>query len=176
MPSPYAGCVCDTLRVRRRWPQTSYNSGWTRVPYRRCLGGDRRLSIDRLCGCGRRRRGGILAGKGRNDDSPTIPWIRGRRRDNRGSRRCWEQRRGSQRRQWALIQELQTALPPAAHRARCRPHHPRRVPAHHQRPGEVLDGLRRRALRDLPAMDRRQKLLHLITERRIRAFDISADW
>jgi len=40
----------------------------------------------------------MLAGKGRNDDSPTIPWVRGHRRDNRWSRRCWEQRRGSQRR------------------------------------------------------------------------------
>src|SRR5687767_7547893 len=56
MPSPYVWRFCDTLRVRRRRPQTSYNCGWTRVPYLRCLGGDRRLSIDPLCrrGSGRR--------------------------------------------------------------------------------------------------------------------------
>ena len=54
-----------------------------------------------------------------------------------------------------------------------------RVPGHHERPRRSPRRLRRRALRDLPAtlaMDRRQKLLGLIAERRIRALDISADW
>jgi hypothetical protein len=49
MPSPYAWRFCDTFRLRRRLPQTP---GSRRVPYLRCLGGDRRLSIDRLFGCG----------------------------------------------------------------------------------------------------------------------------
>ena len=44
-----------------------------------------------------------------------------------------------------------------------------RVPGHHERPGEVLDVSVAELLRDLPAtlaMDRRQKLLGLIAERR----------
>lgn len=54
-----------------------------------------------------------------------------------------------------------------------------RVPGHHERPGEVLDVSGAEHCAILPAtlaMDRRQKLLRLIAERRIRALDISADW
>ena len=80
--------------------------------------------------------------------------------------------------QWALVQELQTA-PLQLLIARSADLTIRaRGPGHHERPGEVLD-VRRRAFRGLPtalAMDRRQKLLRLIAERRIRALDISADW
>jgi hypothetical protein len=53
-----------------------------------------------------------------------------------------------------------------------------RVPGHHERPGEVLDvsGAEYCAIFATLATNRRQKLLRLIAERRIRTLDISADW
>src|SRR5688572_30989269 len=171
MPSPYVWRFCDTLRVRRRRPQTSYNSGWTRVPYLRCLGGDRRLSIDPLCRCGSGRRGGMLAGKGRNDDSPTIPWVADTVVTTGDLVVAGSNAVEANAGQCPLVQELQTALPPAAHRSRCRPHHPRPRSRPPRTPRRSPRRLRRRALRDLPAtlaMDRRQKLLRLIAKRRVR--------
>jgi hypothetical protein len=67
----------------------------------------------------------MLGGKGRNDDSPTIPWVRGRRRDNPVISSLLGQRRGSS------LQLLIARGADLTIRAR--------VPGYHERPGEVLD-------------------------------------
>ena len=53
-----------------------------------------------------------------------------------------------------------------------------RVPRHRERPGEVLDvsGAEYCAIFPTLATNRRQELLRLIVECRIRALDISPDW